>query len=238
MTDLSWLTERPIAHRGLHDKRNHIIENTSSAFALAINNDFAIETDLQLTKDGEAAVFHDATQDRLLKTNGPVLDVTMKQLKQASFKDTKDHVQSLGELLDQVAGKVPLVLEIKSQWGNEGALERRIADVLKGYKGLAVLMSFNPRTIAHVRNYTPKHPRGLVAERIVLKHLTSFSQTRFNFIAHDVRNLPALLPLCAKYLFGMPLLTWTVRSNQDLKRARWADQIIFENFDPKTLISP
>jgi len=238
MTDLSWLTERPIAHRGLHNKSHGIIENTSSAFASAINNGFAIETDLQLTKDDEAAVFHDATQDRLLTTKGPVLDVTMKQLKQASFKDTKDHVQSLGELLDQVADKVPLVLEIKSQTGNEGTLERRIADVLKGYKGRVALMSFNPTTLAHVRNFAPKHPRGLVAQRIVLKHLTSFSQTRFDFIAHDVRNLPDILPLCAKYLFGIPLLTWTVRSQHDRKRARWADQIIFENFDPKTPTSP
>jgi glycerophosphoryl diester phosphodiesterase len=238
MTDLSWLIKRPIAHRGLHDKDNRIIENTASAFAAAIVNNFAIETDLQLTRDGEAAVFHDATLDRLLETKGPVVDVTMKQLRQASFKNTDDHIQSLGELLDQVAGKVPLVVEIKSKWGKEGILERRIADVIGNYKGQLALMSFNPSSIALIREYAPACPRGIVAEHISWQHLTSYPQTKFDFLAYKAQNLPALAPLCAKYIFKMPLLAWTVRTKKDHMKARWADQIIFENYVPETISSP
>ena len=61
----SWLIERPIAHRGLHDSANGVIENTLRAAEAAIAGGFAIECDIQLSADGEAIVFHDETLDRL-----------------------------------------------------------------------------------------------------------------------------------------------------------------------------
>ena len=67
MRDLSWLVARPIAHRGLHDKTQRVLENTESAFAAAIASNYAIECDLQITRDGEAVVFHDETLERLRK---------------------------------------------------------------------------------------------------------------------------------------------------------------------------
>ena len=60
-----WLTARPVAHRGLHDRARGIIENMPSAFQAAIAGNFAIELDVQLTADGEAMVHHDDALGRL-----------------------------------------------------------------------------------------------------------------------------------------------------------------------------
>jgi len=56
---------------------------------------------------------------------------------------------------------------------------------------------------------------------------------RPQFVAYAVRDLPAAIPLLARKAFGLPLLTWTVRSADDRRRAaRYADQMIFEGFRP------
>lgn len=245
MSRFDWLLESPIAHRGFHDKNTGVIENTSSAFAKAMELGYAIETDLQFTGDGDVAVFHDATLDRLTKQKGPLTERTMPALRRVNFQETGDRMQSLGELLEQVQGKVPLVLEIKSQWGGEGPLERAVIKTLSSYDGPAAVMSFSPKSVAILREHGADLPRGLVAERfrnaghwpglgywrrLSMRHLCSLPVTKPDFIAYHVDALPAAAPLLAKHLFNLPLLAWTVRSAADLRRAGWADQIIFENF--------
>ena len=66
-----------------------------------------------------------------------------------------------------------------------------------------------------------------------MAYLLLVLRSRPQFIAYSVKDLPAALPLATRHLFGMPLLTWTVRSITDRQRAaRWADQMIFEGFRP------
>jgi glycerophosphoryl diester phosphodiesterase len=58
-------------------------------------------------------------------------------------------------------------------------------------------------------------------------------RSRPHFVAYSVQDLPAAAPLLAHTVFGLPLLTWTVRTAEDRKAAtRWADQIIFEGWTP------
>src|SRR5262249_24206993 len=109
MAGLDWLTARPVAHRGLHGEG--AVENTASAFAAAIAGGYAIETDLQITADGEAVVHHDAALGRLTEGSGRLADMTAADLKRVRFKATADRILTFGELLDLVAGRVTLVGE-------------------------------------------------------------------------------------------------------------------------------
>lgn len=89
-----WLIARPVAHRGLHDRARGIVENMPGAFAAAVAGNFAIETDLQLTADGEAMVHHDDALGRLTEGRGALLDMTAAQLRQVPFKDTRERMIS------------------------------------------------------------------------------------------------------------------------------------------------
>jgi glycerophosphoryl diester phosphodiesterase len=241
MPGLDWLTARPVAHRGLHDAAHGVIENTASAFSAALTGHYAIECDLQLSGDGEPMVFHDDTLDRLTEQQGPLADLPSRELKTVSFKATADRMMMLGDLCTLVEGRVPLVIELKSHFNSDTRLAVRAAEVLQSYAGPVAVMSFDPAMISAIAAAAPGLPRGLVAERKLLSghdvgttaYLKAVFRTRPHFVAWSIRDLPAALPLLARYAFGLPLLTWTVRTDADRARAsRWADQMIFEGFRP------
>src|SRR3954469_4183069 len=248
MASLNWLVARPVAHRGLHDSAAGVIENTPSAFAAALAGNYAIECDLQLSADGEAMVFHDDTLERLTQGSGRVDALAASALKQVSFRATSDHMITLGELCELVAGRVTLVIEVKSRFDGDRRLIRRSAEVLASYRGPVALMSFDPGPMATLRALAPKLTRGIVAERRYNHHewdhlsvrakraLSYFShalQTRPQFVAYSVKDLPSALPTAARRVLKLPLLTWTVRTPEDRERAAcYADQIIFEGFRP------
>ena len=248
MTQLDWLTAQPIAHRGLHDASAGTIENTASAFAAAIAGGYGIETDLQISADGEAMVHHDHALGRLTEGGAPLAALSAAEIKAVRFKATSDRILTLGELCELVAGRVPLLLELKSRFDGDLRLVPRTATVLAGYAGPAAAMSFDPALVAAMRAAAPGLTRGIVAERHYTHHewdrlppsakrnmafLTHANRTRPQFVAYAVRDLPALAPWIARHVFGLPLLTWTVRSEADRRTAaRFADQIIFEGFRP------
>ena len=248
MATLDWLTAQPVAHRGLHTNAAGVIENTASAFRAAIDGGFSIETDVQITADGEAMVHHDFALGRLTLGSRQLAAMTAAGLKDVPFKGTADRMMTLGDLCDFVGGRVPLVIELKSRFDGNLALAQRAADVLKTYTGPAVLMSFDPAPIAALREIAPRMPRGIVAERHYkdsewydlsdsqkrsLSFLTHAPRSRPHFVAYHVTDLPSPGPWIARNVFGLPLLAWTVRSDADRARAkRWADQMIFEGFRP------
>ena len=248
MRSLEWLTARPIAHRGLHDAAKGIVENTASAFNAAIAGNYAIECDLQVTADGEAIVHHDGALGRLTEGSGRLDAMSAADLRQVRHKATADSMLTLGELCDLVSSRVALVIELKSRFDGDIRLVRRAAAVLAGYAGPAALMSFDPAQIAVLRRIAPKVPRGIVAQsrrpqknrrplvsqaRGALAYCRHGLAARPQFLAYAVSDLPATIPFVAQTRLGLPLLTWTVRTGEDRKRAaRWADQMIFEGFRP------
>ena len=245
---LNWLTAQPIAHRGLHDAQRGIIENTATAFAAAISGSYGIETDLQISADGEAMVHHDDALGRLTEGTARLAELSAAQLRGIRFKATADRILTLGELLDLVAGRATLLLELKSHFNGDARLLTRTADVLSAYRGPAAVMSFDPELIEVARHKYPALVRGIVAQRHyshrewedlsasarrTMGLLLHVPRSRPLFIAYSVRDLPAGPPLLARALLKLPLLTWTVRSDEDRKRAgRWADQVIFEGWRP------
>jgi glycerophosphoryl diester phosphodiesterase len=241
-----WLTSRPVAHRGLHDAARGIFENTPSSVAAAVAANYAIEVDLQITADGEAMMHHDDALGRLTEGSGALNTMTAQTLRQVPFKATADRMISLGELCDLVAGRVALVLELKSRFDGNPQLPLRVADVLKSYRGPVAAMSFDPGHVAVLRETSPELMRGLVAERryrpyhqdqswfrASTDYVADLARARPQFLAYSVRDLPSPVPLTSRYALGLPLLTWTVRTEADRARAaRWADQMIFEGFRP------
>jgi glycerophosphoryl diester phosphodiesterase len=248
MSGLDWLIARPIAHRGLHDASAGVIENTASAFSAAIAGNYGIECDLQISADGEAMVHHDDALGRLTEGSGRLAEMSALAIGAVRFKASADRILTLRELCTLVAGRVALVLELKSRFDGDLRLARRAADVLGSYAGPVAVMSFDPMLIEAMRTISPGVTRGIVAERYYAEHewdampkrekyrmvfMLHFSRTRPQFVAYSLTDLPAAPPLLMRLLLGVPLLTWTVRSQDERRRAiRWANQIIFEGIRP------
>lgn len=250
MSTPSWLVAKPIAHRGLHDKTNGIIENTLSAAEAAIAHGFPIELDVQLTADNEAIVFHDFDLDRLTGDKGRVVERKLSDLTPIAITGAKggDKIPSLKVYLDKIAGRVPLVIEIKSKFNGDMTLTKRVCEIVADYKGPFVIKSFDPDIVETVRKIAPNVCRGIIAElhyasktddilsteqKYKLANLLHFADSQPNFISWHVKDLPAAGPYLAKLLGNIPVMTWTVRNPEDRARAeKYADQMVFEGFMP------
>jgi glycerophosphoryl diester phosphodiesterase len=241
---------RPIAHRGLHDAAHGIIENTAPAFAAAIAGGYGIECDLQPLADGTPMVFHDETLDRLIDHPGRIDGLTRTAAARLRYRDQDTPILAFDAFLDLVAGRVPLLVEIKSEWGpaKAGFLEA-VARAAKAYQGPLALMSFDPVVMARLRELAPKVPRGIVsgryqgdgwwldrlsAERAYrLTHLLENGPVKPCFVSYHVKALPTPVTRFLREGLEMPLFCWTVRTPEDRKiAAEWSDAPTFEGFRP------
>ena len=245
LRDLNWLVARPIAHRGLHNSQK--MENSENAFAAAITHNYAIECDVQLSKDGEAMIMHDEALDRVMDHTGWLKNFTAPDLKAMAYKFGNDRMQTLGELLDQVDGRVTLVIELKSEFKGELGLVWRALDVLQSYQGPYCLMSFDPDMMAAVAAHSPSTVRGITADRVVdpyyqplafarrlaLREFSHLPETRPHFVSYNFKELP-FQPVSQIHEAGHPVISWTIRSEAEAAQARrYSDQITFEGFLPE-----
>ncbi|MDE0588401.1 glycerophosphodiester phosphodiesterase family protein [Halocynthiibacter sp. C4] len=243
--------KRPIAHRGLHDKRAGIPENSLAAFQAAIDRGYGIELDLQVTGDERAVVFHDYRLGRLTPERGRVRDLSLERLASISLKGNEaQKIPSLKQVFDQVNGRVPILIEIKDQDGkmgkNIGAIERDIATDIAAYSGHVAVMSFNPHSILAMKELAPNVPRGLTtyawndsdadgisaADLRSLYEIEMFEKAGCSFISHSVKDLdnPHVSALKKR---GVPVLCWTVKSaKSDIRARRVADNVTFEGYLP------
>lgn len=240
----------PIAHRGLHDRAKGAIENSRAAIRAAVEAGYGVELDIQLSADGEAMVFHDDELNRLTEADGLVRAFTAARLGETALRESEEGVPTLAEILAIVAGRAPLLIEAKDQSRAmtevDGTLERRAAALLAGYEGPVALMSFNPHSVAHLRNAAPDIPRGRVScafgaehwpelgadRRAALARLDDLDALECAFISHFFNDLTDDAVTRTKAM-GRPVLTWTVRSKEEETRARKvADNITFEGYVP------
>jgi len=232
----------PLAHRGYHDAALGRPENGLSAFRAAVDAGYGIELDLQPSTDGHAMVFHDPSLDRMTREFGPVRDRTASALGEIALLKSQDTIPTLGEVLDLVNGRVPLLLELKNQEHRDDAvLETATAKALAGYSGPVAVMSFNPVMVARLAELIPAIPRGLTtddfnyeplskARREHLREMRDFDEVGASFISHDALDLDraGVAEIKAQ---GFPILTWTVRSPEaEHKARRIADNITFEGY--------
>lgn len=229
-----WLKAGEYAHRGLHG--NGRIENSPSAVEAAIQRGFGIECDVQRSGDGQAMVFHDWELDRLTGQSGAVMDRTAKQLGAIPLTGSTDTIPTLRQVLDLVAGRAPLLIEVKSKREHRIAgLCMAVRRTLEGYRGPHAVMSFDPRVSRWFAQHSPHTPRGLVVTEEngrtlsgnLRRHLALW-HARPDFLAYDVRDFPSRFA-AAQRARGLPVLTWTVRSAElRAKAAAHADAPIAE----------
>lgn len=231
-TELRQLTARPFAHRGLHGQGR--IENSRAAFEAAIEARHGIELDVQASRDGQAMVFHDERLERLAEHAGPICGLVQRELERIRLRDTEETIPSLAEVLALIAGRAPLLIEVKAPGREVGALSRAVAAALKDYIGPVGVMSFNPEIGRWFARHDPARLRGLVVTekgrkwRGWLTRRLALWRSKADFLACDIRDLPSSFAESAQRR-GLRVLTWTVRSVKDRARAaEHADQIIYE----------
>ena len=303
----AWLTERPIAHRGLHDAASGVIENTLQAAEAAIVGGFAIECDIQISADGEVFVFHDDTLDRLTDAKGALIEMSAEAIRRArivdapappagagrgggsrglditestpaaqtrlrsedsatphpnpppqggresalSRPDIATPIPTFAQFLALVAGRTPVICELKSRFDGDWRIADRAAALVSVYEGPLALKSFDPDLVAYLRLRSPQLgvskrpcPIGVVAQAsyddpdwdsltpeqkrdwTTFEH---FDRLRPDFLSWNVDDLPHEVPFLMKELNGAPVMVWTVRNAAQREAARkWADQIVFE----------
>jgi glycerophosphoryl diester phosphodiesterase len=237
----------PVAHRALHDRAAGRPENSRDAVRAAVAAGYAIEIDVQLSSDGQAMVFHDDDLDRLTDQSGPVRARTAADLGAIRLTDAADGIPTLPEILALVAGRVPLLVEVKDQTGDlsagVGPLERAVATALAGYTGPVALMSFNPHSVAALADLAPGVPRGLTtmtfdpeewgltgARAAELSAIPDYDRVGASFVSHHWKHLgdPRLADLAAQ---GAGILCWTIRSPEaEATARRIARNVTFEGY--------
>ena len=231
--DLARLGALPFAHRGLHGQGR--VENSRAAFRAAIAAGHGIELDVQASRDGEAMVFHDGKLDRLTGEVGEVAGRTAAQLASIRLSGTEETIPTLREVLHFVAGRVPVLIEVKAPERNVARLCLAVFRALEGYRGSVGVMSFNPEVPRWFSAHAPRVLRGLVVTengkrgiRGRLERALAFRRAGAQFLAYDIRDLPSRFARKRRKK-GVPVFTWTVRSEADRTRAAaHADQIIYE----------
>lgn len=233
----TWLCSKPIAHRGLHNA--DLPENSIGAFEHAIEKNFAIELDVQLSKDGEVIVFHDSSLSRMTMSDGYVSNSNLSDLKNLRLLETDYKISTLNEVLEVVDGKTPILVEIKNDH-KVGELENKALNILKNYSGEFAVQSFNPYSLEYFKENYPQITRGQLStffskndlgfvKRNLLKKLKLNHVSKPDFIAYNGAYLPN------KYVSKteLPVLAWTIRSSDELERVKdCCDNIIFEGFMP------
>ncbi len=241
----SWLTGGAFAHRGLHDGNRLVAENSLPAFMAARDAGYGIELDVRLSRDGVVMVFHDERLDRMTAERGAVDQCTAAELGSIELIAGGGPIATLSQVLELLDGTAPLLIEVKQPARDVEPLAAATAGCLEGYEGAAAVMSFNPLVSEWLRRNAPEVVRGMVTTNLDergediagwapadLRQALAENLGDPCFYAHDIRYLPD--DTCARARAkGVPLLTWTVRTQAERERAaHHADAIIFEFLRP------
>ena len=237
--DLSFLKENIIAHRGMHNIKKGVPENSIKAFKEAIKNNYLIELDVHLLKDNTIVVFHDDNLKRMTGIDKKIKDTTYEEVKKLKLQNTICTIPTLEETLKIVNGKVPLIIELKTD-RKTGLLEKELVKVLKDYKGKYAVKSFNPKTVYWFKKNYPSIIRGQLAtgkksnknkiKNYMLKSMVLNKITKPDFISYDIKSVPN--KILNKYKNKKIILTWTIKNKKDLEKAKkYCDNYICENID-------
>ncbi len=235
----SWLVERCIAHRGLHN--DEFPENSLGAFQNAVDNGYPVELDVHIIADGTLVVFHDNSLSRVTGKDGYIKNLTKNDLTNYSLMGSKYTIPTFDEVLNLIGGKVPILIEVKNT-NKVGELETKLLETLRAYNGEYAIESFNPYVLEWFKNNAPDIWRGQLAgyfkgeklafiKKFALKRMLLNKMAKPDFIAYEASHLPNRF---VKKYKTLPLIAWTVRSQEEyLRVVKYSDNVIFENFEPK-----
>ena len=232
------------AHRGLHDNAGEAPENSMEAFRRAVKAGYGIEMDVQLTKDMIPVVFHDFTLDRICGVEGKVIDYTYEELQQFCLCESRERIPRFEEVLKTVGGRVPLIIEYKVEWMDISVCP--IADkLLREYKGVYCIESFNPMALMWYRRYRNDVIRGQLSDGFIksgeykkglyfaLQNLLFNGMTKPDFIAYNHKYAQMTSRVLCRKLYRNMAVAWTIKNQQELDKAKEQfDVFIFDSFIP------
>lgn len=229
-----------IAHRGLHSRDKSVPENSLSAFRLAAEAGYAIELDVQLSKDGEVVVFHDDTLDRVCSVHARVDELTLAELKALRLCGTEETIPLFTEVLSTVRGRSAIVCELKDGKRNR-ELCRKTYDIISSYNGDICIESFNPMIVGWFRVHASDLLRGQLAAPMREYPATmsrpvvfALSHTLFNFIARPqfIAYKIGFRPVTVRMseFLGAMRVGWT---SHEPRNEKGRDAVIFEFYKPK-----
>lgn len=226
---MNWLNKLPIAHRGLHSNANNIYENTKESFLAAVNENYAIECDVVLSKDHEVVVLHDENLKRLCNLDKNVSNLTMNELRGLKIYESNSNIISLDEMLHVVSAHVPIIIEIKGKF--TPFIEERIQEIIRSYRGPIALKTFNLKSVEWLIKFLPYVYKGLVIDSNT-NNFEAILDLNIDFVSCDIEFIESNLVDRLKKK-GLPIITWTVDNEDKKKKANLiADNIIFENIRP------
>ena len=237
--------KREIAHRGFFDNKCEYPENSLPAFQRAVDANFGIELDVQMTTDGKLVVFHDGTLHRMCHEDKMLTDMSYKECQQYTLKHSHQHIPLFEDVLKIVDGKVPLIVEIKSE-GKPIETVEKTCKMLEGYKGVYVMESFHPGVVRWLKVNKPDIIRGQLSqdysneegmnwfEKTILTNCMLNWYTKPDFVAYDFhcREFTTFKRMCKLYQFKK--VCWTIKDDLQLEMAHEIfDVCIFDSFDPR-----
>ena len=234
------------AHRGLHDKKHGIPENSLTAFRRAVQYGYGMELDVRITKDDRLVIMHDPNTKRMCGLDQKVCDMTLEELHELRLSGTDEKIPLFSEVLETVGGHVPLIIEIKDETKNTYPhLCSLVWNELKNYQGIYCIESFHPGVVRWFKQHHPEVIRGQLSCRpqkndavsyfqfLLVTHLLSNCLTRPDFIAYCYKDIRIPAFLLNRHLFRPMIVLWTIPSRKEYERFRKkADLLIFENFMP------
>lgn len=234
-----------IAHRGFHDNDSSSPENTIPAFKKAVELGYGIEMDIQLTRDKVPVVVHDYDLKRVAGVDKKVEDLTFHELKEYPLFGSRETVPALLEVLRMVAGRVPLIIELKVERNYRETCEY-VAKILDYYHGTYCIESFSPLALWWFKRHRPGVVRGQLAtnhKKEGLKTpwyiegiLTNCLLNGFckpDFIAYNCQFTRTFPVTMLRKFYKCKMAAWTIRSQKELEKHRkYFDVIIFDSFSP------
>ena len=209
-----------IAHRGIHNNLD-IPENSIKAFNKAMNENIAIELDIQLTKDNKLVVFHDYNLKRMTNNNSLIEDLTLKEIKELKLLDTNEQIPTLEEVLKLINGKILIDIEIKNTKRINNIVNILINN-LNSYKGEIIIKSFNPKIIKKLKKITDNYKYGLLIKEkypkklqtLIMKSNLILLYCRPNFLAisKNLSKTKRFKKLKNKY----PIYIWTIKNTNEI----------------------
>lgn len=247
--DWSTFTGVDYAHRGLWDQQRP--ENSLAAFEAAAEAGFGIELDVRLTRDGQLVIHHDASLARMCGEALCIEETDLATLRRCRLLDTDQQIPTLAEVLTLIAGRVPLILELKAA-GNAADLASAVHQQMQSYTGVWCVESFHPSALLWFRRHAPQVIRGQLTfdhrgqpGRSLTIRLRDFfiasmlgnALSRPDFIASEAATEQAdRLPMCLLRQMQPRWVAWTIRSPEELAACRDRyDLIIFEGFQPDAI---
>lgn len=240
MKDLNFLKANLIAHRGMHNIREGIPENSLKAFERAIDNNYIIELDLHILKDNSVVVFHDDNLKRMTGVDKKIKETTFDEIKNLKLQNTENNIPLFKDVLKLVNGRVPIIIEFKYDTLT-GILEKNTMEILQGYNGRYVIKSFNPMSVYWLKNNYPNIIRGQlssdfkdskmnVIKKLILSHMVLNFITKPDFVSYDIRALPN--KTVEKYRKHNLVLGWTAGDEKTFRKAqKYCDNTICENLE-------